>query len=134
MAELSLIYKRVNPARLDEEMRAAFGGRIQGISTGPHSIRVHFQEEPSGEDEALAQAVLDAHDPEALSAAQQACQDFLMAWHNGVLVGKTPAQIYQIMTGQIDKWASLAEAKADLRAWLPLMGMALGYLLRGELD
>lgn len=37
------------------------------------------------------------------------------------LKGKTPAQIYTYIQGRVDAWASLADAKADLRVWLPFV-------------
>jgi hypothetical protein len=48
---------------------------------------------------------------------------------NSALASKSPDEIYTLMQGQIDGWASLAEAKADLRVWLPLMAAAIVWLV-----
>ena len=37
------------------------------------------------------------------------------------LADKTPAEIYALMQARMDKWTTLAEARADLREWLPLL-------------
>ena len=38
---------------------------------------------------------------------------------------KTPQQISTQMQNKMDNWSSLADAKADLREWLPLFGALL---------
>ncbi len=48
------------------------------------------------------------------------------------LHNKTPAQIYTLMQGAIDGWTSLAQAKADLRIWLPALVAALGWTVMRE--
>ena len=37
---------------------------------------------------------------------------------------KTPIEIYTTMQSKIDSWTSLAQAKADLREWLPMLAVA----------
>lgn len=128
---------RVNPALLHEELTAVLGASFGGLLMGDDEVRAVLLVTTDEDAEALrpvCQDVLGAHDPDAKTAEQQSYEDFLTAWRNGVLAGKTPAQIYEGMTTQINGWASLANAKADLRDWLPLIGAALWYLLRGELD
>lgn len=61
----------VNFGALDAEMRAVFGERISGISAIENRVIVHVLEPAEG-DEALAQAALDAHDPDALTPEQAA--------------------------------------------------------------
>ena len=43
------------------------------------------------------------------------------------LANKTPEEIYTMMQGRMDSWGSLANAKADLREWLPLMAAILAW-------
>lgn len=128
---------RVNLALLHEELTAVLGASFGGLLTGDDEVRAVLLVTTDEDAEALrpvCQDVLGAHDPDAKSAEQQAYEDFLTTWNQGMLVGKTPKQIYQGITAQINGWTSLADAKADLRDWLPLIGAALWYLLRGELD
>jgi len=54
------VEKAVNFSALDAEMRAAFGGRISGISAYADRVVVHVLEPVEG-DEARAEAVLLAH-------------------------------------------------------------------------
>lgn len=134
MRDVVAEFKPFNPTRLHEELLAALGGLAVGVSSGASGITLHLTDEATDEDEATALAVLEAHDPLAVTAEQAAMLQFVAAWRGGALIGKTPAQIYQVLGAQINGWASLADAKADLRDWLPLIGAALWYLLRGELD
>lgn len=46
---------------------------------------------------------------------------------NSPLANRTPQEIYTLMQGQIDGWATLADAKTDLRDWLPLMAAAIAF-------
>lgn len=57
----------------------------------------------------------------------QALMDVQDRWRNSPLHNKTPAQIYATMQAQVDGWTSLAQAKADLRVWLPLLFAALAW-------
>ena len=43
------------------------------------------------------------------------------------LANKTPQQIYTAMQDAMDGWGSLADAKSDLREWLPLMAAILAW-------
>ena len=85
---------------------------------------------PDAADEGEIQAVIDAHDPEALSAGEikQAHRDdararFLLSQ----LANKTPQEIYTQMQGRMDNWSSLADARDDLREWLPLIAAVIAW-------
>jgi len=85
---------------------------------------------PDAADEGEIQVVIDAHDPEALSAGEikQAHRDdararFLLSQ----LVDKTPEEIYVLMQDRMDGWQNLSQAKADLREWLPLMAAVIAW-------
>jgi len=43
------------------------------------------------------------------------------------LSNKTPQEIYILMQGRMDNWTTLANAKADLREWLPLMAAIIAW-------
>lgn len=51
---------------------------------------------------------------------------------NSPLANRTPDEIYTVMQNQIDGWQSLADAKQDLRSWLPLLAVAVMYLNRRD--
>lgn len=63
---------RVNMSRLHEEIEAQLGPRFIGVSTGLGWVRVHLAGEATEEDEAAVKALAAAHDPEVLTAEQQA--------------------------------------------------------------
>jgi hypothetical protein len=85
---------------------------------------------PDAADEGEIQVVIDAHDPDALSIGEQrqahrddARARFLLSQ----LANKTPQQIHTQMQGAIDGWSSLADARADLREWLPLITAVIAW-------
>ena len=85
---------------------------------------------PDAADEGEIQVVIDAHDPEALSAGEikQAHRDdararFLLSQ----LADKTPEEIYTFMQNVIDGWSNLGQAKVDLKEWLPLMAAVIAW-------
>ncbi len=74
-----------------------------------------------------------AYTPRSLTPAEHkadALQAALTAWRAGALRDKTPAQIFALVQGRVDGWTSLANAKADLREWLPLLAVGLAWLAR----
>lgn len=87
---------------------------------------------PEQIEDALVNVVLPAQEAEQQAKAdrQQSLDDVRQRLTNSPLADKTPAEIYTIMQGQIDGWSSLANAKADLRVWLPLIVAALFWLVR----
>lgn len=66
----------VNLPKLDADLRAALGAKIAGLSHDGDAVIVHFlADAPDLADEAAAARIVDAHDPAALTAAQQAAAD-----------------------------------------------------------
>lgn len=43
---------------------------------------------------------------------------------------KTPGEIFAIMQARMDAWATLADARKDLREWLPRMAALLAWAVR----
>lgn len=68
-------------------------------------------------------------------ATEQAAENEKIAAQNDVdarfllsqLANKTPQEIYTAMQNNIDGWATLADARADLREWLPLMAALIAW-------
>ena len=85
---------------------------------------------PDVADEGEIQVVIDAHDPEVMSVGEikQAHRDdararFLLSQ----LADKTPEEIYVLMQNRMDGWQNLAQAKTDLREWLPLLAAVIAW-------
>lgn len=52
-------------------------------------------------------------------------------WDNyAALKDKTPVKIFAIMQARMDAWTSLADARRDLREWLPLMAALIAWGVR----
>jgi len=96
---------------------------------------------PDGADESAIAAVVAAHDPDALSVAEQvaAAQANIEAkatearslWDGyEALRDKTPADIEALVRARIGGWPTLAAAKADLAEWLPRMAGLLAWAVR----
>ena len=45
------------------------------------------------------------------------------------LKDKSPEEIYVMMQNQMDNWATLADAREDLREWLPLMASVIAWIV-----
>jgi len=86
-------------------------------------------------DEQAALVVIDAHDGDAAQAAienarieaQNAKADIDARFLLSQLANKTPQEIYTLMQNRMDSWTSLADARADLREWLPLMAAIIAW-------
>jgi len=64
--------KQVNAAKLDQELKAALDGIVQGVSTGPGELlRVHVDDAITQEQQDQVSALVAAHDPSALTTDQQ---------------------------------------------------------------
>jgi len=83
--------------------------------------RIDYTRELTALEQMTADAVVAAHDPDSDLPwnlnAKAAKQKFL----DSALANKTPIEIYTQMQGRMDSWTSLADARADLREWLPLI-------------
>jgi len=88
--------------------------------------RIGYTTTPTQEQLDLAAAIVAAHDPtdfDALSA-----ENTRLRWAQfAAFKGKNPAEIHTLVQRKIDSWASLADAKADLRQWLPLLIAAAAW-------
>lgn len=115
-------------AVLEGELKAA-AIPVVGVAynSAEQWVRVDFDENAGQAAIDAAAPIVAAHtgvDPVRVSQA-----DIRTRWGTSSVHGKTPAQIYTLMQGQIDGWTSLAQAKADLRVWLPLLAAAVGWLV-----
>lgn len=60
-------------------------------------------------------------------------QNVVQRYVNGNLANKTPDEIYTLVQGMVDGWASLADAKTGLREILPFLAAGLQVYLREKL-
>jgi hypothetical protein len=131
----------INVSKLDRELRIA-GYDIEGVaditntpqvgvwnsfSHGTDVVRVDFKAAPDTATMTGIATIVAAHDPTDNDAA--AVADIQTRWESSALHNKTPTQIYVAMQNQVDGWTSLAQAKADLRVWLPLLFAAVGWTI-----
>ena len=125
----------INSERLHEDIAAVVPTFI-GIRnmSGSVGITLVFQNGALQFQIDTAIIIAEAHNPADLSTGEQAVQT--VATHKAdvkarylvhALKNKTPTQIYTYIEGQIDGWNSLADAKTDLHAWLPLIGAAIAW-------
>lgn len=126
---------------LDAELRAIAGSALQLVTYEPaNNNRVTIQlnvEAITGDEERLLRDAVNEHlsrlavDAETAKVALDAeVSDVNARFVLSALNGRTPAQIYTLMQNQIDGWGNLAQAKADLREWLPLMAALIAVKLQ----
>lgn len=75
MQNLTLRKHAINPDKLHAELQAALGDACTGLSFAAGSLTVHLGAEATVEQRAQAEAIAAAHDPDALTAAQQTARD-----------------------------------------------------------
>jgi hypothetical protein len=125
----------INPHRLDQELRERLAQRLHGLAFDGAVVTVVLADESSAADRSAVRAAVRDHDPARQTPRQQqaihratARQGYRLA----TFADRSPQQITSYFEGQIDGWTSLAEAKADLRVWLPLFAQVLTYLVVEE--
>ena len=131
--------KQTNPELLKEQINAALGyaALFDAKNNGrTGEYYVYFPDITEGERDLII-PVIDAHDYTQQSQGQiddearrAAIADALDRLNLNALRGKTPAQIYAAIQGQIDGWTSLADAQDDLREWIPLIASAVYWLIK----
>ena len=119
-----------------DELLAAFPAWTPNTSEGtsrlqskPDGTEVYLFV-PDAADEQAIQTVINAHDPEALSIGEirQSNMEYARArFLLSQLADKTPEEIYVLMQNRMDGWQNLAQAKTDLREWLPLMAAVIAW-------
>lgn len=127
---------------LHAALTAAYPGKVLGVgSYAPTNvITVFMADTTTGDDDNAALQAVAAHDTtvrtdEQIAAVKYTTDfgDVVTRYLNSNLASKTPAQIYTLLQGQVDGWASLADAKAGLREILPLVGAVCQIYLREKL-
>ena len=113
----------INIELLHFELNQAGLPVIGVASTG----RIDYSRELTAGEQTTADAVVAAHDPDGDLPwnlnKKEAEARFLLSQ----LADKTPEEIYTLMQSRMDGWQNLAQAKTDLREWLPLMAAVIAW-------
>ena len=113
MQNITIARNDVNDAALTEEVRAALGERVSGISTGPYGVIVHLDDRATPAQIAQVQTIVEAHNPAVRTPDQQADQQRqqrLASLRGGRGEALDPADY----NGE----AALIQSLADKIAWL----------------
>ena len=125
---------QANVALLKAELEATLNRPVDGVTSGPRGVVMFITPGLAASETALVETVVAAHSPAGKTLTELAqevalanAQDVLDRWLASSLHGKSPAQLYTALQSAMDGWTSLADAKADLRQWLPLMAAVLAW-------
>ena len=113
----------INVELLHYELAQA-GLPIDGVaSTG----RIDYSRELTSGEQTTADGIVAAHDPDGDLPRNLNKKAVKQAFLDSPLANKTPQQIYTQMQGRMDNWTSLADARGDLREWLPLLAAVIAW-------
>lgn len=120
----------INFEKLNEDLANLLGIKYGGVPaySGEATLTFSAADNITPQEEADAVALVTNHDKNQLSARQQReanLAEAIQRIKNSNFADMSPAQIYTAMQNQIDGWATLADAKANLREWIPLMAAAI---------
>jgi len=71
MRDITIDRHFVNLDSLHSDLRAALGGIVRGVSTGPYGLRLHLADEASDSHIEQALTIAYSHDPTKLTPQQQ---------------------------------------------------------------
>lgn len=132
--KVNILKTNVNMPKLDEDLRAALSSLITGAGYDGTTATAFLVDTATPDNENTASSIITAHDHTLLSTQQQLDVDININSNDvdtrfdaSVIKNKTPAQIYTALENQIDAWTTLADAQADLRDWLPLLGAIVAW-------
>lgn len=113
----------INIELLDYELRQA-GLPIEGVC---EDGRIDYSRELTSKEQIMVEAIIAAHDETKdlpwIENKTEAQARFLISQ----LSDKTPEEIYTLMQNRMDSWTTLADARTDLREWLPLMASIIAW-------
>ena len=113
----------INIELLHFELNQAGLPVIGVASTG----RIDYSRELTAGEQTTADAVVAAHDPEDDLPRNKHAEAVRAQFLLSQLANKTPQEIYTQMQGRMDNWSSLADARDDLREWLPLIAAVIAW-------
>ena len=113
----------INIQLLHYELEQA-GLPVEGVSSDG---RIDYSRELIAQEQITADAVVAAHDPNGKLPSEANRDDVRTRFLLSQLANKTPEEIYTLMQSRMDGWQNLAQAKTDLREWLPLMAAVIAW-------
>ena len=113
----------VNIRLLHYELEQA-GLSVIGVS---EDGRIDYSRELIAQEQITADAVVAAHDPEGDLPKNLNKKDAEARFLLSQLADKTPEEIYTLMQDRMDSWTMLADARGDLREWLPLLAAVIAW-------
>lgn len=130
-----------NTSELDAEIRVFAGNALQLVTFEPaanNRVTITLDVESiTGDEERMIRNAVNVHlsrlaQVEAARLVQLDAEvsDVNARFVLSALNNRTPEQIYTLMQNRIDGWGNLAQAKADLREWLPLMAALIAVKLQ----
>lgn len=122
---------------LDEALRAALPAVYVGFRSSWQGIFVMLNGDvTAGHRSTATQTVLE-HDMESrteeqdeLAALADQTSGVIAQYLASPLSDRTPQALYNELQSEINGWASLADAKADLRQWLPMIAAICQLVIR----
>lgn len=123
---------------LKNALQAAVGAdKCTGGGSALGKIVFYLTDLATADDENTLRTLITGYDTNTRTPAQQTkavlttdLDDVMARYSAGNLHSKTPAEIYTLIQGQVDGWASLADAKAGLRTILPFLAAVCQVYLR----
>jgi len=97
------------------------------ISSGNVDYTVEIPENISLQELENVLSELGVSIPASISTAIENRDSAISRFNLSQIANKTPSEIYTIMQTAMDNWTSLADARADLREWLPLMAAIIAW-------
>ena len=89
--------------------------------------RIDYSRNLTAGEQSTADSIVAAHDPEDDLPRNKNAKAAKQAFVDSPLANKDPVEIYTLMQGEIDGWSSLADARGDLRKWLPLLAAVIAW-------
>ena len=89
--------------------------------------RIDYSRELTAQEQITADAVVAAHDPDGDLPKNLNKKETEARFLLSQLADKTPEEIYTLMQNRMDGWTTLADAREDLREWLPLLAAVIAW-------
>lgn len=118
MKDITVQKAAINPTALDAALRGALGAACSGLSFSRGTVTVHLAAEASRQQEAQAEAIVQAHDPDALTADQEADKT------------RDASPLFSLGPDEIAAWAE-SQSTADFQRAVAVALVHLRRLLRG---
>ena len=113
----------INVELLHYELAQA-GLPVEGVASDG---RIDYSRELTAGEQTTADSVVAEHDPDGKLPSEANKDDARARFLLSQLADKTPEEIYTLMQDRMDSWTTLADARGDLREWLPLMAAVIAW-------